>query len=282
MTSTLPRLFALSALGLAASCAPRAEPAKGPIGEQVQAAIAAGTESFDHSSFDALLADGVRDGLVDYEVFAQRREQLQSYLDDVAAADLETLHRDHLMALLINAYNAYTIESILDHPGVASIKEIDGVWDTRTHRVGGSEVTLDNLEHNLLRPYFKDPRIHVAVNCASMSCAPLPTWAFDGNQLEAQLDEWTRAFFSNPSYLTVAEDGSTLRVSRLLDWYGADFTAEGWAPRADTLAGFLHQYAPPEVVAVIDAEDGDPDITFFDYDWSLNRAAPPTSAALSR
>jgi hypothetical protein len=207
---------------------------------------------------------------VDYQAFEQRREQLETYLQRVAEVDLGTLRRDHLMALLINAYNAYTVQSILDHPGVSSIRDIPGVWDTRTHLVGGNEVTLDNIEHNLLRPFFKDPRIHVAVNCASMSCAPLPPWAFDGARLEEQLDQWTRAFFADPKYLAV-RDGS-LFVSRLLDWYGGDFVAEGWKPRGNTLPEFIRQFAPLDVVEFLDAEGGDPDVEFFEYDWSLNQA----------
>ncbi|REJ76572.1 MAG: DUF547 domain-containing protein [Acidobacteria bacterium] len=268
---TLPLLLLVAAV--LAACAPAASPARGPVGEQVQRGIETGSEEFDHSRFDALLSASVRDGLVDYAVFQQRRAELDEYLATLAAADLASLERDHLMALLLNAYNAYTIASILDHWGVSSIREIDGVWDRATHDVGGNQVTLDTLEHNLLRPYFQDPRIHVAVNCASMSCAPLPTWAFDGDQLEQQLEQWTHAFFADPRYLT--REGEALRVSKLLDWYGEDFTAEGWRPRAETLAGFIQRYAPAEIAAWLEERRSSGDeveIRFFDYDWSLNQA----------
>ena len=106
----------------------------------------------------------------------------------MAAADLSTLAPAHLKALLINAYNALTVRTILDHPQVQSIRDIDGAWETLRHRVGGFDLTLDGLEHNLLRPFFKDPRIHFAVNCASRSCAPLPGWAYSGTDLEQQLE----------------------------------------------------------------------------------------------
>jgi hypothetical protein len=252
-------------------CGPRARAVGGEIGDRVEQALATGTQSFDHATWDALLADTVTDGFVDYAVMRERRAELDRYLGRIAEAELGTLSRDHLMALLINAYNAYTVASILDHPGVESIREIDGVWKERKHPVGGFEVTLDEIEHGLLRPYFKDPRVHVAVNCASWSCPPLPPWAFDGERLDAQLEEWTRAFFADPDYATL-RDGR-LWLSRILDWYGGDFTAPGAEPRADTLAGFVARYAPESLRSAIEEAGGNPPVEFFEYDWSLNDAA---------
>jgi hypothetical protein len=238
----------------------------------VQAAIESGTGRFDSSAWGDLLAAATSDGLIDYETMANRRGELDAYLGSVAEADLSKLSRDHLMALLINAYNAYTVTSILDHPDVDSIRQIDGVWDKATHRVGGFDLTLDNIEHNLLRPYFKDPRIHVAVNCASMSCAPLPPWAFDGDRLDQQLEEWTRDFFRNPKYLTLDSEEGVLRTSSLLDWYGEDFTKPDANPRADTLAGFIARFSTDEVRKFVEARAGKPEIRFLEYDWSLNQS----------
>jgi hypothetical protein len=252
-------------------CGPRAEAVGGEIGDRVEQALATGTQAFDHSTWNTLLADTVTDGFVDYAVMRERRAELDRYLGRIAEAELGALSRDHLMALLINAYNAYTVASILDHPDVESIREIDGVWKERKHRVGGFEVTLDEIEHGLLRPYFKDPRVHVAVNCASWSCPPLPAWAFDGERLDAQLEEWTRAFFADPDYATL-RDGK-LWLSRILDWYGGDFTAPDAEPRADTLAGFVARYAAEPLRTAIEEAGGNPPIEFFEYDWSLNDAA---------
>ena len=257
-------LVLLCGLLLATGCAPKAEPAKGPIADEVRAALASGTQSFDHSLLDQLLRDTVRDGLLDYDQVASQRELLDRYLEQVSTASLAELSPTHLKALLINAYNAYTIRSILDHPDVASIKEIDGVWDTALHSVGGHQITLDGIEHNLLRPFYKDPRIHVAVNCASMSCAPLTPWAWSGEAVDEQLEEETRRFFNNPKYTSV--EGSVVSVSRLLDWYGDDFTAPDAMPRADSIALFVARYVP--AVSAIE----NPQIAFKDYDWALNRA----------
>ena len=263
-------LLLLLIVAFATACGPKSEPATGPVGEQVAQAIATGTETFDNSSFSELLAAGVRNGLVDYTYFTRHREQLDAYLESIAQANLASLQGSHLKALLINAYNAYTISSILDHLPIDSIRDIDGVWKTIPHTVGGLELTLDNIEHNILRPIFKDPRVHVAVNCASQSCAPLPNWAFDGDRVEEQLADWTRQFFANPKYLEVRED--RLEVSRLLKWYGDDFTLTDAKPRADTLVDFIAERAPTAIQEFIESEGGTPDVEFKDYDWALNEA----------
>jgi uncharacterized membrane protein YdjX (TVP38/TMEM64 family) len=191
----------------------------------------------------------------------------------VAGADLGSLKAMELKALLFNAYNALTIRSILDHPQVASIREIDGVWTSTLHRVGGFDLTLDQIEHNLLRPFFQDPRIHFAINCASLSCAPLPGWAFTGDDLDKQLDERTRAFLSDPQQVHL-ENGS-LMVSSYFDWYGDDFTAAGWEPRGASIPLFIAGYASPEMAGAIRDAGDDLPLSFLPYDWSLNAAVPP-------
>lgn len=260
---------------LAASCgAPPSEPIQGPVSEAVGRAIEQGQESFDHSVWDRLLAEGTQDGLVDYRYFQDNRDQLDAYLDRIANARLDSLAPEALHALLINAYNALTVRAILDHPHVSSIREIDGVWTELTHTVGGYELTLDEIEHNIIRPFFKDPRIHFAANCASLSCAPLPPWAFTGEHLDEQLEERTRAFLTDPDNVRV--DDGTLYLSRYFDWYGDDFTAPGWSPRAETIPEFVARYARPEVAEAIQTHVH---IRFLKYDWSLNAAVRPDAGS---
>lgn len=275
MTRFLHPLLTSSVLWLVlvavASCGtPASVPAEGPVADQVEQSFAAGTESFSHEEWDRLLAGGTVDGLVDYDYVHVHRQELEAYLERVARADLASLEADHLMALLMNAYNALTVRSILDAWPVDSIRDIDGVWTGTKHTVGGQELTLDEIEHNLLRPFWKDPRIHFGVNCASMSCAPLPPWAFTGDEVDAQLDERTGAFLSSPENVRI--EGEALLVSKYFEWYGSDFTAPGWAPRADTIPAFIAVYTRPEVEAFIEEHDGDPPLEFMDYDWSLNQA----------
>ena len=263
------------AAGLAgAACgAPASRPAEGKVADAVRASLVGGTATFDHADWSALLAAGSREGLVDYAAFRVRRAALDAYLGRVATADLARLAPAHLEALLINAYNALTIRTILDHPGVASIRDIDGAWSRTTHTVGGYPLTLDAIEHNLLRPFWRDPRVHFALNCASRSCAPLPRWAYEGDTLAAQLEERTRAFLTDPRQVRV--EGGKLALSRYFEWYGTDFTADGWSPRAETAALFVALYTEGTVAEFIHAAHGDPPVIFLDYDWALNEAGQP-------
>lgn len=277
--AALCTLFALITVPFQACSAPASRPATGDVARDLERSIAGGTAAFDHAVWDTLLAEGTRDGLVDYEYMSARSDALARYLVDIAAADLASLAPAELEALLINAYNALTVRAILDHPDVSSIREIDGVWTGLEWDVGGHSLTLDNLEHNLLRPFFRDPRVHFVLNCASMSCAPLPPWAFRGDSLDAQLEERTRAFLRDPR--NVRLEGDVLRVSRYFDWYADDFTAEGWEPRAETIAAFIARYAGDEVRAAVERSP-DVELAFLEYDWSLNAVGRPARAAPER
>lgn len=274
----MKRLFqSLAAIAIFASApvgaAPRSQAATGPIADAMKAAITSGTRSFDHGIWNDLLAGAVGDaGRVDYPYLQERRESLDRYLMAVANVDLAKLERNELAAFLLNAYNAITVETILDHPTVTSIRQISGVWDGREHRVGRFELTLDDIEHRLLRPFFRDPRLHFAVNCASESCAPLPRWAFRGKELDRQLDQRARLFLSDARNVRI--EGDTLMVSSLFDWYGDDFTAEGWRPRADSIPAFIALYAAPEVAERLRSAE-ELDIVFLEYDWALNAALRP-------
>ena len=254
-------------LAVGGCAAPAAQPATGAVAEAVERALARGTATFDHSDWDALLRAGTKDGLVDYEIMASRRADLDDYVARLADADVGALASDELMALLINAYNALTVVAILDHPGVSSIRDIDGVWTELRWTVGGHALTLDGIEHNVLRPFFRDPRLHFVLNCASLSCAPLPPWAYRGAALEDQLEERSHAFLTDPANVSI--ESGRLRLSRYFDWYGSDFTSPGWAPRAASIPAFIAGYATEPIRVAIAA---DPAIAFgfADYDWSLN------------
>jgi hypothetical protein len=273
----LPRCIAAIALcavvtaGIAAE--PRSQALSGPIADAMKAAIASGTKSFDHGIWNDLLAGAVNDlGRVDYPYIQERRESLDRYLMAVANVDLGKLRANELEALLINAYNAISVATILDHPTVTSIRQVQGAWDAVEHRVGRFRVTLDDIEHGLLRPFFRDPRIHFALNCASESCAPLPRWAFRGKDLDRQLDQRARLFLSDARNVRV--EGDTLMVSRYFDWYGDDFTAEGSKPRADTIPAFIALYAAPEVAERLRSREK-LEIVFLEYDWTLNASTRP-------
>ena len=262
-------LLLITVLTAGSGCiVPRADPASGALGSAMERALASGTATFDHSVWGGLLHEGTEGGLVDYKIMQSHRQELNAYVESIAQVQLDRLERNELKALLINAYNAFTVVAILNNSGVASIRDIDGVWTSLTWDIGGFPVTLDNIEHNLLRPFFKDPRIHFVVNCASHSCAPLPRWAYTGDQLEDQLEERSQAFLSDSR--NVELDRGMLRISRYFDWYGNDFTLPNWEPRAESILEFISRYTSVEIQTAIKAN---PEISlvYIDYDWSLNQ-----------
>jgi hypothetical protein len=261
------------------SCAPRAVALQGKAADEVSKGIQSGKRFFDHRRFDHVLKIHVRDmgSRFDYASLSMQPGELQAYLNSLAAVRLSDLGRDELLALLIDAYNAFTIQSVLETltpaqpQGVASIREIPNVFARPTHKLGGHLLSLDDIEHGLIRPLFKDPRIHFVVNCASASCPPLPLEALTGGNLESQLEYAARRTLSSPDY--VRFDGEKLQVTKLLDWYGDDFVTQGFHGAEKSLPLFIRKYASDDVAHAIDAAGGSPSVVFMDYDWSLNRAA---------
>lgn len=276
-------IFIVAALGLflfsliESGCAPKAKPIGGDIAPVIQEALAHGAGAFDHSKFDAILRRDAKpeNHEFDYAELKSHEADLDAYLDQIANADLRQLSRNQLMALLINAYNAYTVKTILntmtvDRPrGVASIRDIPDVFDSRTHLVGKFSLSLNNIEHNLLRPYFKDPRVHFAVNCASVSCPPLANSAYTGEQLDAQLDAAAQRTLQSPDYVRV--EGDRLLLTKVLDWYGSDFITPGYRGATGSLTEFVQRYAGDPVKQAMAAHQGKLSTAFMVYNWSLNR-----------
>ena len=263
---------------LATGCgAPQASPITGDISSVLERGIADGTAGFDHSVWDELLIAYAHNGgrQFDYAGLKQDEDKFGAYLSRLAKADLSSLAADEIQALFINAYNAYIVLSIFERVTddgtyeIASIRDIPDVFTRETHLVGGFELSLDNMEHNILRPIFKDPRVHFAVNCASSSCPPLPVRAFEAARLDEQLEEVTKATLTNPDYISI-EDGSLL-VTKIMEWYGDDFVKPDFTGSEKTLQAFIARYATPEVRSFIEKQGEDLTVRFRDYLWDLNR-----------
>jgi hypothetical protein len=219
----------------------------------------------DHQNFGELLVKYNRKGVVDYAGFKKEETRLDAYLDELAKIKPDTLSRNDRFAFYANAYNAWTIKLILSgYPGVESIKDLGSFfkspWKKEFVRIGGRIITLDSIEHDILRPQFKDPRVHVAVNCASKSCPSLWGEPFIGNRLDAQLNAATRAFINNPKFNRI--ENNTLYVSRIFKWFSEDFN--------DDIIGFFEQYASGELKNTITARRSSLEVEYLDYDWSLN------------
>jgi len=224
--------------------------------------------SFDHARFDALLrahVDGA--GLVDYAGLAGESAASDAYLASLASAPLEELGRDEKLALLINAYNAFTLRLILDHRPVASIKDIPSGkrWDDRRWRLAGETLSLNQIEHDRIRPRFREPRVHFALVCAARSCPPLRAEAYVGERLEAQLADQTRRVHSDERWLQFDPASGTLQLTKLYDWYGSDFLHA---------APSVEEYVAAQELSVRAALDAGHrvKIRWLPYDWSLNES----------
>jgi len=210
-------------------------------------------------------------GLVNYTGLATERATLDQYTAHLAAirpAEYAGWNDQEKMAMWINAYNAYTLVSILDatpikrtsfvHPK-NSIRQIKGVWKEKQWPVMGSGITLDDMEHQRLRKDWKEPRIHMAIVCASIGCPSLRPEAFRGSKLETQLAEQTRAFFADPQHFSVDIKDKKLNLSKLFEWFGEDF---------GNIATFAAPYVDSSTAAFLKA--GGYETNYLKYDWTLN------------
>jgi hypothetical protein len=266
-------------LALAASAAAWLQPAR------------AQAPGFDHShaAFTALLRKHVRllrggqATQVAYAGVAADRAALKAYLDSLSAvkpAAFAGWPRAERQAFLINAYNAFTAELILTrYPDLKSIKDLGSLlsspWKPKWVPLLGAKVSLDDIEHAMLRKRgdYDDPRVHFAVNCASVGCPALREEAFVAARLDAQMDEQTLRFMSDRTRNRFDTQRGRLELSKIFDWYGEDFRLghRGIA----TLPAFAARYAEQLADAPADRERiraGGLEIAFTDYDWALNDA----------
>jgi hypothetical protein len=243
---------------------------------------------FDHgyAAYASVLRRFVNGARVDYARLTSGRAALDaaaSDFDGPGAAGVASWSRPEQMAFWINAYNVFTLRAIVDHYPIRvrwlsfgprnSIRQIDGVWTRLKWRAAGREVTLDQIEHEILRPAFKDPRVHFAINCASISCPPLAATPYAAARLDAQLDEAARRYLASPHGLQIS--GDRLRVSSIFKWYGDDFVERYAAagppsgtPRDRAILGVVGRFGPQ--AAAERAMTGRARLQFLDYDWTLN------------
>ena len=219
----------------------------------------------DHTIYGDLLSGNVSNGVVDYKAFKQNEARLDQYLSQLGNISPENLTPVERMAFYINLYNAWTIKLILTrYPDIKSIKDTGSLfsspWDKKIVVLENKKVSLDHIEHDLLRPQYQDPRIHFAVNCASKSCPPLLGEPYTGDHLEDQLDQVTAAFINNGKSNYIRDD--TLYVSRIFKWYAEDFK--------DGILNFFLKYAKDDFKQELKKHSSKVEIKYLDYDWSLN------------
>ena len=214
MRSVLLVLFALALSGCQALTVDFPAWLFGPPEVQAGEAHSPDGARFDHADLDAVLKAAVDDrGEVHYEKVDAAA--LDRYVESLAVAPYALMSRDEKLALLINAYNAFTLRLILDHRPLDSINDIPSAkrWEAERWTIGGQRLSLDALENKRLRVEFREPRIHFAVNCASVGCPPLRAEAYDGARIEAQLAEQTARVHADARWIRF--DDGTLELTRL-------------------------------------------------------------------
>ncbi|MBW2564562.1 MAG: DUF547 domain-containing protein [Deltaproteobacteria bacterium] len=222
-------------------------------------------QEIDHSLYAGLLKKYVKNGVVNYQGFKNEESVLDKYLKVLEKVDSTILSRNEQFAFYINAYNAWTIKLILSgYPGIKSIKDMGSLfkspWKKKISRIDGKIMTLDDIEHNILRPRFKDPRVHFAINCAAKSCPPLRSEPYRVGDLEQQLDEMTRAFINNVKNNRLEDH--TLYVSSIFKWFKEDFNKD--------IINFFLKYTKGDLKRQLEARRGKIKVKYLDYDWSLN------------
>ena len=222
-------------------------------------------QGVDHSLYAGLLKKYVKEGVVNYQGLKNEESVLDKYLKVLQQVDSKKLSHSEQFTFYINAYNSWTIKLILsEYPGVKSIKELGSLfkspWKKKICRIDGKVVSLDDIEHGILRPRFKDPRVHFAVNCASKSCPPLRSEPYYGSNMDLQLDEMTKGFINDNGYNRL--DGDTLYVSSIFKWFAKDFNED--------IIGFFFKYGNENLKRQLEARKGRIKVKYLDYDWSLN------------
>lgn len=222
---------------------------------------------YDHSAFDALLKSYVDDrGAVDYGgLAAGGADRLRSYVDGLAKARPDSLGLYEKLALYINAYNAFTLQLMIDHKGVESIKKIDKAWDRKEWNLGGRTISLNDLEHKWIRGNFAEPRIHFVLVCAAKSCPWLRNEVYVGARLPFQLADQTNRFYSRPD-AGYRRNGNIVFLSSIMDWYRNDFVSN-----AGDLVTYLARTHPDRGERdYLSAHKDDIRLKYMPYSWDLN------------
>jgi len=230
-----------------------------------------------HQLFTEILQQYVQDGKVDYENL-KNDKRLDDYIKKLSDTHADTIvNNNKKFAFWINVYNAFTLKVICDNYPVKSIKDLNTgssivanllnttVWDRDLVVINNEKMTLNHVEHDIIRPEFNDPRAHFALVCAAISCPPLRSEAYEGFKLDKQLDEQGRVFLNNPDQNNFLLDEKEAHLSKILDWYSQDF-----GKNDKDLLLYLSKFLPNQVANSIISNAGDWKIKYNVYDWRLN------------
>lgn len=234
------------------------------VSQMCPLALAEGTvePAFDHSRFDILLKECVQDGVVDYKLFADKYSDLQAYLSSLATAPFNQLSQDEKIAMGLNAYNAACIQGVLSQRNLKSVRDVWYFFKRTRFVLGGQEMNLDSLEHDILRK-MGEPRIHFALVCPSKSGPKLPSKAFTAATLNDDLDEAARNFLRDPSKNYIDKEKKRLYLSSIFKWFKKDFLV-----KSPSLVEYVKPYLLEEDQKFL--SENKIKVEFLEYDWRLN------------
>ena len=231
-------------------------------------------------------------GMVNYKELKARRQDLDGFLEELKALEPENYENwdeKSKIAFWVNAYNALTLKSIIDNYPIEasffrslrfpnnSIHQIPGVWDALRFEVMGRKVTLNEIEHRIIRSDFNEPRIHMTLVCAALACPPLRNEPYSGENLDSQMDDQTRRFLGDTDKFLIDRTKGRVYLSKIFDWYGQDFVEcyerkpgfPGHGRTRSAVLNFISGYLNRSDREYL--EQGDYRIDYLDYDWSLNQ-----------
>ncbi len=230
------------------------------------ACTGARAEGFSHAALDTVLLRHLHDSRVDYGGLARDRGPLERYLASTLDAQPDTWSREEQIAFWVNVYNARVLAGVIRRPGLRSVLDVGKTLGVPTlgffresFRVAGRRLSLNDIEHRILRARYHEPRIHFVLNCASASCPALPEHPLTADGLDIQLEQATQQFLTNRDRNRI-DPARKLEVSSIFKWYGDDFKAAAGSVQAFIETHWLRteRFTP------------DLPIRFIDYDWSLN------------
>ena len=218
----------------------------------------------DHGLWDYLLKAYVENGLIDYDAMA-RDHLFPTYLQQLGTAQPDKLATDdERLALLCNAYNAFVINGIITHKITNSVMDYShnekGFFDIPEHIFAGETLSLNHLEHNIIRKTYDEPRVHVALVCAAVSCPAIRPEAYMGSNIDQQLTDQANLFSNDPKYV---DFNDTLQLSPILNWYGED-----WDNHGGTRAWLAERVRDDTLKQAL--LNNDIEVTYTAYDWTLN------------
>ncbi|RMF59375.1 MAG: DUF547 domain-containing protein [Calditrichaeota bacterium] len=205
----------------------------------------------------------VEDGQVAYKLIKEKPRLLKQIVKQLQDFPLEELQTpDEEKAFWINTYNVLVINTVVEYYPIRSPMDVKGFFDRITHNVGGKHLTLDEIENQLLRKHFKDPRLHFALVCAARGCPPLVSSAYHPEQIEEELESRAKEVLNNSFFVEWVPDANRVYLSELFRWYQSDFITD-----STNLIDYINQYREKII-------PGEADIEFRKYDWALNELEP--------